>query len=187
MALAWYRASDDIIHSAPEVTEHVATGRESTRLNPRGKLRKVQIDWSGYSHSVDTILRTQWHISDIASTLVDSADDKDPQPWPSPAFLSIYAGALKDISSAISHFGRNEDGEQHALQDDLDNAMKALDDLEDDVRRSPVAHPRSWPAYGALLIDAKRMVRELRTTHEIASVPTDNGSVRSTLRWPRWT
>lgn len=186
VALEWYRSSTDIINSAADVSEHVAKGRESTRFNPRDNLRSVQIDWTGYSHTVDALLRTQWHISDVASSLIDSADDNDPQPWPSPTFLSLYADALKDIGSAISHFGRNEDGEQHALQYDLDNAMTALDDLEDEIRQSPLADPRSWPTYGALLIDAKRMIRELRTTHEVASVPTEHGPVRSKLRWPPW-
>lgn len=186
VALGWYRSSAEIVRSAAEVGEHVATGRESTRFNPRTNLREVQIDWSGYAHTVDALLRTQWHMSDIASVLVDSADDNDPQPWPSAEFLSRYADALTDIGRAIAHFGRNEDGEQHALQYDLDNAMKALDDLEDDIRRSTLDHPRSWPAYGALLIDAKRMVHELRTVHEVASVPTEHGAVRGEWRWRFW-
>lgn len=185
-ALEWYRSSADIIGRATEVSELVDKGHESTRFNPRNHLRKVQIDWSGYSHTVDALLRTQWHISDIASTLVDSADVDDPQPWPSPTFLSLYADTLKDIGSAISHFGRDEEGEQHALQYDLDNAMQALDDLEEEMRHSRSEHPNAWPAYGALLIDAKRLIRELRTTREIASVPTEHGPIRGKLRWQPW-
>ncbi|MGZ5410036.1 MAG: FUSC family protein [Aeromicrobium sp.] len=186
MAIGWYRSSTDIIHTAPEVREHVSTGHESTKFNPRDNFRKVQIDWSGYAHTVDALVRTQTHVSGIVSALVDAANADDPQPWPSPAFLSTYADALTDIGSAVSHFGRDEEGEQDAVRENLDHASKVLDDLEARIHRSPLDDPRAWPAYGALLIDAKRMIRELRTTYEKASVPTGHGPVRKEFRWRPW-
>ena len=42
-------------------------------------------------------------------------------------------------------------------------ASETLDALEERLRHSPLTDPRAWPAYGALLIDAQRMVSELLT------------------------
>lgn len=184
-AIEWRRLSTEIIDSAPDASERVAKGHESTRFNPREKVREVQIDWSGYLHTVNALHRTQWHVSGIVSTLVDAADSDDPQPWPSPAFLSAYADALAAISSAASHFGRDEEGEEEAVKEHLDKATALLDGLEERVPKLPPVNPAAWPAYGALIIDAKRIIRELAASHEVASVPTDNGPVRRKM-FERW-
>lgn len=184
-ARAWHQQGDEIILSASDASAHVATGKESTRLNPRTNFREVQIDWAGYAESVAAVLRVQRHISGIAQSLVDAADPTGPQPWPSSTFISTYADALEDIALALSHFGRDEVGEQEAVKDHLDKASAVLDGLEERVRKTPLVNPRAWPAYGALLIDAKRIIRELAASHEVAAVPTDTSPVRRKM-FERW-
>lgn len=183
MAIDWGRSSQEIIRTAPVVSEKVAHGRESIQFNPRNRLRKVQVDWAGYARTVEAMLRTQWHVSSIARTLADVAGQKPPRPSPSPTFLSAYADALADISSAVSQFGRDGDGEQTSMKGHLERASETLDDLEERLRHSPLTDPRAWPAYGALLIDAQRMVSELSTTHEEAAVPTESTPVRGRIQW----
>ena len=184
-AIQWRRLSTEILDSAPDASERVAKGHESTRFNPRENLREVQIDWSGYSHTVNALHRTLWHVSGIVSTLVDAADSENPQPWPSAAFLSTYADAMAAISSAVSHFGRDEEGEQESVNDLLDKATALLDGLEERVPKLPPVDPAAWPAYGALLIDTKRIIRELAESHGVAAVPTDTSPVRRKM-FERW-
>lgn len=129
MAIDWGRSSQEIIRTAPVVSEQVAHGRKSIQFNPRNRLRKVQVNWAGYARTVEAMLRTQWHVSGIA------------------------------------------------------RASETLDDPEERLRHSPLTDPRAWPAYGALLIDAQRMVSELLTTREGAAVPTENTPVRGRIQW----
>ncbi len=53
--------------------------------------------------------------------------------------------------------------------------------MSEEVRRSPLDDPHAWPAYGALVLEAERLARELLTSNEEASVPTDTGPIRMPL------
>lgn len=184
-ARQWYDTSTEIVQTAPEVLDAIATGRESTRLNPRHDLRPVDIDWAGYEHTVETVRRSQWQISGIARTLVDSADAAEGAsdvPVPEQHFLERYAGALEDIGRAADHFGLREEQEQDEVARHLRNALTTLDELGAWVRDTPLDDPHAWPAYGALILDAQRLARELLTKREDAAVPTDSGPIRLPLQ-----
>ena len=180
-ARRWYDASSEIVQAAPTVLEAIETGRESTKFNPRHDLRPAQIDWVGYERTVETIRRTQWQVSGIARTLVDAADEAERQPAPTPAFLERYAGALDEIGTAIEHFGIRDEAEQEAVQRHLDVAIATLDELGAEVRETPLDDPHAWPAYGALILDAQRLARELAAKKDEATVPTDTGPLRLPL------
>ena len=184
----WYDTSTEIVQTAPEVMESIATGRESTRLNPRHDLRPVDIDWAGYERTVETVRRSQWQVSGIARTLVDAvdavegADGAQRLPVPSQHFLERYAEALEDIGSAVDHFGLRDDEEQAQVDRHLRAAMETLDELGAWVRETPLDDPHAWPAYGALILDAQRLARELSAKKEEATVPTDSGPIRLPLQ-----
>ena len=180
-ARRWYDTSSEIVQSAPTVLEAIATGRESTKFNPRHEVRPVDIDWAGYERTVETIRRTQWQVSGIARTLVDAADEAERQPAPDPSFLEGYAGALDEIGEAIEHFGLRSAADQDAVVQHLEAAISALDDLGLRVRATPLENPHAWPAYGALILDAQRLARELSLKRDEASVPTDSGPIRLPL------
>jgi len=187
-ARRWYDTSTEIVQTAPEVMESIATGRESTRLNPRHDLRPVDIDWAGYERTVETVRRSQWQVSGIARTLVDAvdavegADGAQRLPVPSQHFLERYAEALEDIGSAVDHFGLRDDEEQAQVDRHLRAAMETLDELGAWVRETPLDDPHAWPAYGALILDAQRLARELSAKKEEATVPTDSGPIRLPLQ-----
>jgi hypothetical protein len=184
-ARKWYDTSTEIVQTAPEVLEAIATGRESTRLNPRHDLRPVDIDWAGYERTVETVRRSQWQISGIARTLVDSADAAEGTqdvPVPSQRFLERYAEALQEIGRAADHFGLRDDEEQSEVDRHLRHAMATLDELGAWVRDTPLDDPHAWPAYGSLILDAQRLARELLARKEEAAVPTDSGPVRLPLQ-----
>jgi hypothetical protein len=180
-ARRWYDTSSEIVQSAPTVLEAIATGRESTRFNPRHEVRPVDIDWAGYERTVETIRRTQWQVSGIARTLVDAADEAERQPAPDPRFLEQYAGALDEIGQAVGHFGLRDDKDKDEVQRHLEAAIAVLDDLGLQVKETPLQNPHAWPAYGALILDAQRLARELSLKRDEASVPSDSGPVRLPL------
>jgi hypothetical protein len=190
-ARTWYDTSTEIVQTAPEVLEVIATGRESTRLNPRHDLRPVDIDWAGYERTVETVRRSQWQISGIARTLVDATDAADAAdsatgthhvPVPSESFLERYAEALEDIGHAADHFGLRDEEDQAEVDRYLERAMATLDELGAWVRDTPLDDPHAWPAYGALILDGQRLARELSAKKEVAAVPTDTGPIRLPLQ-----
>ena len=184
-ARKWYDTSTEIVQTAPEVLEAIATGRESTRLNPRHDLRPVDIDWAGYERTVETVRRSQWQISGIARTLVDSADAAEGTqhvPAPSKRFLERYAEVLEDIGSAAQHFGLRDEEEQAEVARHLDTALATLDELGSWVRDTPLDDPHAWPAYGALILDAQRLAHEMSARRAEASVPTDTAPLRLPLQ-----
>ncbi|MDF2143388.1 aromatic acid exporter family protein [Knoellia sp. p5-6-4] len=182
LARRWYDTSTEIVQTAPEVLETIETGRESTRLNPRHDLRPVDIDWAGYERTVETVRRSQWQVSGIARTLVDAADEAERLPVPSRDFLERYAEALDAIGCAVDHFGLRDDEDQAEVDRHLRAALEVLDQLGAWVRETPLDDPHAWPAYGALILDAQRLARELAAKKEEAAVPTDSGPIRLPLQ-----
>jgi hypothetical protein len=182
MAHQWYDTSTDIIALAPGIQSEIETGRESTRFNPRDNLRGVEVDWAGYAQTVEAVRRSQWQVSGIARTLVDAADENESQAAPTQRFLERYAQVLDEIAGAIGHFGLRGAAEQAAVATYLRTALEILDGLDHEVRTAGLEDPRAWPAYGAMLLDAQRLVRELELHSHKAVMPTDSGPFRKAPR-----
>jgi hypothetical protein len=178
MARAWYETSTDLLRLAPTIHAEIETGRESTRFNPRDNIRRVEVDWAGYAQTVEAIRRGQWQVSGIARTLVDAADDEASQPTPTKRFLDKYAIALDEVAGALSHFGLSGDDEQMVVRDYLRSAEEIITELENEVRTTELEDERAWPAYGAMLLDARRLIRELELHSGRAVMPTDSGPIR---------
>lgn len=178
MARAWYDSSTELLRLAPTIHAAIETGLESTRFNPRDNLRPVEVDWAGYAQTVEAIRRGQWQVSGIARTLADAADEEASQPTPSQHFLERYAGALDKVAGALSHFGLGGEDEQAAVRDYLRSAGEIIAELEQEVRTTELEDARAWPAYGAMLLDGQRLIRELEVHSRTAVMPTDSGPIR---------
>lgn len=178
---AWYDEAALIGRRAPEVLEVVETGRESTRWNLRHRLRPVRIDWDGYRHTVETVERVQWQVAGIARTLVDAAEGAEWTPRPEQAWLERYADVLDAIGTAVHWFGVQTDEGREEVDRHVDHALRLLADLSAHVRETPLENPAAWPAYGALVLDAERLARDLHASREHASVPTDTGPLRAPI------
>lgn len=178
MARAWYDSSTELLRLAPTIHAAIETGLESTRFNPRDNLRPVEVDWAGYARTVEAIRRGQWQVSGIARTLADAADEEASQPTPTQHFLERYAGALDKVAGALSHFGLGGEDEQAAVRDYLRSAREIIAELEQEVRTTELEDARAWPAYGAMLLDGQRLIRELEVHSRTAVMPTDSGPIR---------
>ncbi len=181
-AQRWYDTSAEIIAIAPDVHTEIETGRESTRFNPRDNLLRLEVDWAGYAQTVEVVRRGLWQVSGIARTLVDTADEGESPDSPTETFLERYAEVLDNVSGAIAHFGLADDAERTAVRDRLHSAGEIVTALGEDVRKAELQDPQAWPAYGALLIDARRLVRELEVHAQSAVMPTDSGPIRKPSR-----
>lgn len=177
----WHDRATRIGETVPEVLDAIRTGRESTRLNLRHRLRPARIDWDGYERAVETVRRLQWPVAGLARTLLDAADDAENLPAPSARWLTRYATVLDHVGAAGARFGVHHEDAEREVVEHLEAATEVLDGLADDVRRTPPEDPEAWPAYGALLVEARRLVGELKADHAHASVPTDSGPLRSPL------
>jgi hypothetical protein len=182
MAREWFDRSTDILRFAPTIHSEIETGVESTRFNPRDNLRRFEVDWAGSGETVEAIRRGQWQVSGIARTLVDAADEEAANPTPTKRFLERYAVALDDVAGALSHFGLEGEDEVRAVRDYLRSAGKIVADLEDEVRTTQLEDERAWPAYGEMLLDARRLIHELELHSGTAVMPTDSGPIRKPPR-----
>ncbi len=180
-ARGWYDTATDLGDRVPQVLGAVETGRESTRFNWRHRLRPARIDWDGYARAVEAVRRAQWQVAGIARTLVDAADEADRHPAPSAEWLTRYADALDEVGAAVAYFGVAVEASRDAMQGHVRAAMDVLDSLSEEIRSTPLDDPNAWPAYGALLLDAERLARELSRSSADASVPTDTGPIRVPL------
>lgn len=178
LARSWYDTSTDLLRLAPTIHAEIETGRESTRFNPRDNLRRVEVDWEGYAQTVEAIRRGQWQVSGIARTLFDAADEGASQPTPTQRFLERYAVALDEVAGALGHFGLGDEDEQAAVRQYLRSAGEIITELEHEVRTTELEDERAWPAYGAMLLDAQRLIRELEVHSRTAVMPTDSGPIR---------
>ncbi len=143
-AREWCARGQGITALAPQVSEHVATGRESTRFTPVDNVQGLHVDWDGCEHAVDALGRAQWQASGIARTLADAADDD--LAAPSPVFFAAYADVRDALAAAVTLFGGPEDDERDELTARLDQANAGLQRLSDRVRDTRLEHPGSWPA-----------------------------------------
>lgn len=178
LARGWYGTSTELAQRAPGVIELLEVGRESTRFNPRDQLLGLAPDWVGYERAVEALRRAQWQVSGMARTLADAADDALNQPAPSEEFLDDFATALDEVVEALRHYGLQADDERELVSTHLAAARDKLARIGDKVRQAPLSDAGSWPAYGAMLLDAQRLVRELAAYRDDAVVPTDSGPQR---------
>ncbi len=177
-AREWHDRATRIGEAVPAVLEAIATGRESTRFNPRHRLRPARVDWDGYAATVRAVQRSQWPVAGIARTLADSADEAQWQSAPSAGWLEDYAGVLDHLAAAGARFGIHRAEAEREVAAHLDAVESALGDLGAQVRDTTLRDPHAWPAYGALVLEAQRLATEVRRGHPGASVPTDTGPLR---------
>jgi hypothetical protein len=174
-ARQWYRTGGLIADSAPHIVNEIQTGQESTQLNPRQKIRPLDIDWEGYGATVSVLRQALWQVTGIARTLVDAADEQERQPAPSPSFLARYAAALTAIADAVTQLGLRTPEAAAAFDQHTATAQAILTELAELVRQTPLDNHHVWPVYGSMITDAQRAISDLQAGRARAVLPTDSG------------
>ena len=154
-AQTWFERSQRLSDEAPVVLAAVDLGQESTLLHPQRAVREIEADWAGYRASVRTLRAVQHNIAGIAATLAEvKAGDALLDP-PSEGYLSSFGELLLDLARSLTILERTDDAASEELTGVIDDLNSRLEGLAAEVRRDG----SGVFAYGAMLVDAVRMVR----------------------------
>ena len=154
-AQTWVERSQRLSDEAPVVLATVDLGQESTLLHPQRAVREIEADWAGYRASVRTLRAVQHNIAGIAATLAEvKAGDALLDP-PSEGYLSSFGELLLDLARSLTILERTDDAASEELTGVIDDLNSRLEGLAAEVRRDG----SGVFAYGAMLVDAVRMVR----------------------------
>lgn len=179
LARSWHERATRIGDDVPTVLAAVETGRESTRFNIRHRLRPARVDWDGYVATAEAVGRSHHPVAGIALALADAATGSPWQASPSSGWLVRYAEVLERVGAAAERFGVHREEAVQEVEEHLEAAVAGLEDLGAQVRDTRLDDPDAWPAYGLLLLEARRLVEEIRAGNPEASVPTDSGPLRA--------
>lgn len=154
-AQTWVERSQRLSDEAPVVLAAVDLGQESTLLHPQRAVREIEADWAGYRASVRTLRAVQHNIAGIAATLAEvKAGDALLDP-PSEGYLSSFGELLLDLARSLTILERTDDAASEELTGVIDDLNTRLEGLAAEVRRDG----SGVFAYGAMLVDAVRLVR----------------------------
>jgi hypothetical protein len=154
-AQGWVERSQRLADEAPVVLAAVDLGQESTLMHPQRAVREVEADWAGYRASVRTLRAVQHNIAGIAATLAEVRDRDNPLDPPSEGYLGSFGELLLDLARSLAILERTDDDASDELSEVIGDLHHRLASLAEDVREDGVG----VFAYGAMLVDAVRMVR----------------------------
>ncbi|MBM6546313.1 FUSC family protein [Janibacter sp. YIM B02568] len=154
-AQGWVERSQRLADEAPVVLAAVDLGQESTLMHPQRAVREVEADWAGYRASVRTLRAVQHNIAGIAATLAEVRDRDNPLDPPSAGYLGSFGELLLDLARSLAILERTDDDASDELSGVISDLHHRLASLAEDVREDGVG----VFAYGAMLVDAVRMVR----------------------------
>ncbi len=154
-AQTWVERSQRLSDEAPVVLAAVDLGQESTLLHPQRAVREIEADWAGYRASVRTLRAVQHNIAGIAATLAEVKAGEALLDPPSPGYLESFGELLLDLARGLVILERTDDEASEELSAAIDDLDARIEQLAADVRRDEAG----VFAYGAMLVDAVRMVR----------------------------
>lgn len=181
--------TSDWLYRARRMDETVTKARsavqqadESVRFNPRRLItRSAAPRFSGYQLTVDALGRGVEQLRSIAAELERAAQGEDHY-VPDGEFLRSYARLLDVAAEASRDLGQPAQSEAEAGEQSrgLDRHLQQGWQIYQELARYPGQHhedtPERWPAYGALIMDAQRLVEEFDRAHRGgAVVPREPG------------
>ena len=166
-AQEWVERSQRLSDEAPVVLAAVDLGQESTLLHPQRAVREIEADWTGYRASVRTLRAVQHNISGIAATLAEVKDADNPLDPPSEGYLGSFGELLLDLARGLAILERTDDDASEELTGVIDDLEARTERLAEEVRMDGVG----VFAYGAMLVDAIRMVRLIDESRPELALP----------------
>lgn len=109
----------------------------------------------------------QHNIAGIAATLAEVRDTDSALDPPSPGYLESFGELLLDLARALVILERTDDEASEELSAAIDDLDARIEQLAADVRRDEAG----VFAYGAMLVDAVRMVRLIDESRPELALP----------------
>ncbi|WP_051393183.1 FUSC family protein [Glycomyces arizonensis] len=160
----WVDRADRLDDRIWDVRQKLRRGRESLRLNPRRPLGRYKRAVDRYRAATDLMGRSTDAIQSIADSLDQVSHDDTPYRKLDPEFSEQYAKVLDAAADALDErLDRLVSDDPDAPDDDPATAVpsKALDVLEGNINPRLAESSAAIELKGALLVAARRLLREL--------------------------
>lgn len=171
----WARRATALDDTAAKARKAVEHGAESVSYNPRRLLtRQHPASFAGFRTTLDCLERAVGQVRSISRGIQHASEDEvrtgeHRLATPGAEFLRAYAGLLEVAAAAardLGHTNEENDGEAEALDGHLDDGRRRYGELTEQV-----SERNEWPACGALLIDAERLLQEFGQAQHHGSAP----------------
>lgn len=167
----WLTRARDLDDRLTEARERVEQATESVRFNPRRVIADVAPDVAMAVSDpwLRPALRSLEHVviqtRGITRVIYDVEFPGHDQPMAEPdkRFLERYAGLLDLAARAVHRYGglADETGDEE-LRRLITDGIRRAHALRRLLRTAAAREDTLWPVYGALLVDAERLLNELR-------------------------
>lgn len=172
----WLRRArnlDDTLARARSSIEH---GAESVQFNPRRLLlpRSTPTSFAGYRTAADALSRAAEQVRSVTYELTFTAGDEQRRGDQYAEFLKFYAELLDRAVEATDDIGHpdNEDGTGYSgLDEHVEQGRQVFRRLAEQVQDKELDSPDQWPAYGALITNAQRLLDEFDHAQRRGAVP----------------
>ncbi|NLU67832.1 FUSC family protein [Streptomyces sp. HNM0574] len=186
----WVRRTAAMDGTARKARQAVEHGAESVSYNPRRLLsRRHPTTFEGCRTAVECLERASEQVRSIARGVQHASDGGEREPGggadrrpetPGSRFLRSYARLLEVTAAMARDLGRTADGKEDrdgrdeesgdgeyaALERHREEGRRRYGELAEEIEERP-----EWPAGGALLIDAERLMQEFDRVQHQGSPP----------------
>lgn len=174
-AEAWMhraRQFPDCVEQTRSSVEHAA---ESMRFNPRRLLMRGTSSFDGHRAIVNALGRASEQTRSMTQGLYQAADSAEAYREIHEDFLRTYSSAVGTAADAARILGSlhstDDLREENLLDDHIEHGRAATQKLNTQAERHELDGANQWPVFGALQIDAHRLVEEFaQSQHELAKI-----------------
>ncbi|MBT2439451.1 hypothetical protein J7E93_04795 [Streptomyces sp. ISL-36] len=173
----WPRRCEELAAQAAQARATLEREQENTKLNPRRPWTTAQESLQRCHEAISMIERICTHVRSIARALTyppqaPASSSREPRSTEAPVsadFLSSYAGLLDGTATALDHLAPPQGPDDPArLRASLEDAARRHEEVTAMARFGHLDHPGEWPVHGTALVEAARILEEIKHTGGIA-------------------
>lgn len=173
----WLRRSRNLDETVSRARSSIEHGAESVQFNPRRLLmsRSATTSFAGYRTAADALSRAAEQVRSVTYELTFTARDERRGVDQYADFLNSYADLLDRAVEATDDLGHpdNEDGTGYSgLDEHVEQGREIFRQLAAQVEDKEFDSPDQWPAYGALITNAQRLLDEFDHAQRCGAVPS---------------
>lgn len=172
----WLRRSRNLDRTLSRARSSIEHGAESVQFNPRRLLmsRSATTSFAGYRTAAEALSRAAEQVRSVTYELTFTARDEQRRGEQYAEFLQSYADLLDRAVEATDDLGHpdNEDGTGYSgLDEHVEQGREIFRRLAEQVEDKEFDSPDQWPAYGALITNAQRLLDEFDHAQRRGAVP----------------